>query len=751
MLPTTPSLATGQGSTLNPPPIVPTGLKNNYPPRQPWVEFENPLTVPKAHAESPISPQPLSSNYKIKSDDIKQWREQGQGKNDGAIFSAAYGIDPAFKESVDRMKEYNSSQSKEWNDSFPTWALNQQYAKDEIPKPDKVTEALLQHVHTTSTQTEKHWWQGISDMVNAPGDLATGLIDKGLSGMGLTMASQTREAQNIGSNAAKVRDNIPNYAAMVAAPFTGGMSWMGGAAALGGVSAAGQAVTEGIKDVQGVNDASLGQQAKNVATQGMYGAASEIGGRILGKGLSYIGSKLAAPFADTFKPEVKQLADQYGIQLPASAMTDSKIVPAVEAVEGKSLLGGKIPQMVDTAQSQIEDIGKGLAGPEQHMGQLGIDITKGFKDYSSSFNETKNALYDIADKELQNGKLLLNSAPDVSEPVSYLEKIMGNKKLASEILPNVEGKDVLADIKANLDALSNSNPNSKDVIGILRSTITELGQKIEDMGGYQIGNRDPLTKAYVGLQSTLQDSLDNYLTTSLGANHPAVEALNNAKSFYKAGIQNINSHFGDIIDKNITDPSVIADRLIQPKRPDQIPAILETIGPENANSLRSYWMHKAIDTSTNAGQNPLSGARLNGFIKKYGADTLKNLLTPEQFKGLMDLRTLATAVDKGQAMAKGSQTAFLAKVMAEATLIFTHPITLLKVLVGDVALSKILSSPVGIQWLTEGFKPVLPEVMSPAKEAIGGIGKAALKKGMESVEIPQKSVGKESLHQLNIQ
>lgn len=101
----------------------------------------------------PPTPSPVEGpkqSYSLKTDDIKKWRADGNGQNDDAIFHMAYNVDPKFKESVDRMKDYNASQPKTWNDGFNTWALNQMYTPKDIPKPDKLTGIMLKHVQETA-------------------------------------------------------------------------------------------------------------------------------------------------------------------------------------------------------------------------------------------------------------------------------------------------------------------------------------------------------------------------------------------------------------------------------------------------------------------------------------------------------------------------------------------------------------------------------------------------------------------------
>ena len=101
----------------------------------------------------------------------------------------------------------------------------------------------------------------------------------------------------------------------------------------------------------------------------------------------------------------------------------------------------------------------------------------------------------------------------------------------------------------------------------------------------------------------------------------------------------------------------------------------------------------------------------------------------------MTIPSISTGLQRkqGLAVSKGSQTAFLGKIAATAGMLFVHPILLLKVVAGDVVLSKVLSSPAGIKWLTEGFKPVLSDV---ANQALNTVSKVGLKQGMQSAITP---------------
>jgi hypothetical protein len=108
-------------------------------------------------------------------------------------------------------------------------------------------------------------------------------------------------------------------------------------------------------------------------------------------------------------------------------------------------------------------------------------------------------------------------------------------------------------------------------------------------------------------------------------------------------------------------------------------------------------------------RNPATGnfrpQALSEQLKLWG-DRLQDILTPQQYETVQDLAKMTASLAKGQRVAEGSQTAYLLRHGSQAATAVTSPVLALKLVAGDIALSKLIGSKAGQQWLTRGFGPV---------------------------------------------
>jgi len=79
------------------------------------------------------------------------------------------------------------------------------------------------------------------------------------------------------------------------------------------------------------------------------------------------------------------------------------------------------------------------------------------------------------------------------------------------------------------------------------------------------------------------------------------------------------------------------------------------------------------------------------------------VLGEDKYNSIQDINKLTTALKAGQKISSGSQTAFLGRLAGEAALLFSNPITGLKVILGDVAFNKFITSQMGQDILTKGY------------------------------------------------
>ncbi len=182
---------------------------------------------------------------------IGQMLDKGVPKNapSGMLYMNAVGMNHAQKslDSVDQQAQKDTAiQSSVQKNQNPEW---------------------LKWIGQAVSNTGK----SLFDATQAPGNLATGLIDKGLSKIGVPLAGDTQEAKNLSKNAVDTLNNMPLYAGIVGGAF--GMPGVG--------SSIGQGITEIGHNLMGDNKNTLLQQGADVALAGLQGkllGSSSLGG-----------------------------------------------------------------------------------------------------------------------------------------------------------------------------------------------------------------------------------------------------------------------------------------------------------------------------------------------------------------------------------------------------------------------------------------------------------------------------------------
>lgn len=91
-------------------------------------------------------------------------------------------------------------------------------------------------------------------------------------------------------------------------------------------------------------------------------------------------------------------------------------------------------------------------------------------------------------------------------------------------------------------------------------------------------------------------------------------------------------------------------------------------------------------------------------LGKFGETKLVSIIGKENYQIVKDLEILTKSLARGQKVAQGSQTAFITRIIGELGLLFTNPVTGLKIIIGDLAYQKLITTDLGKQLLTQGIK-----------------------------------------------
>lgn len=441
---------------------------------------------------------------------------------------------------------------------------------------------------------------------------------------------------------------------------------------------------------------------------------------LLGKGAKageVAAASKIAPFASSFDEKAAAVAKARGVDLPASSLSTSPAVQTLEAISGKGLFGNRIANKIEAAGerlNKIADTAVRSSGAVPDAYRAGEVVIQGFKKYKTAFEDAKNLLYDEAEAALK-GSVKTTAETTAGE---HLARVTDNTKGVLEgILKDKAaipgGGENAAYFQKRLDGLDKTTTFQG-----LRAFKSEVGKKLQSFS-------DPIVNQDRAYLSKLYGALERDIDASALAIKPELAgALAKATSFYADGIKKINSAFGKSI-KRLADsgqPDKIVAALFRPSMSvDDVPKIFEIIGEKGQAAVQSTFLDKLFASArSKASDSPtFTGTGLTTQIRKYGEPKLQAILTPEQFSALKDLETLSQSLARGQKVAQGSQTGFIARIAAQLFTAGVNPWNALKFVMSDAAFSKFIASEAGQKLLTEGVLSPKQRVLKAAKTAAG--------------------------------
>lgn len=425
------------------------------------------------------------------------------------------------------------------------------------------------------------------------------------------------------------------------------------------------------------------------------------------RGAGNVVTRATAPFAGKVNPEVVAAAERQGVEMPAGAVSTSKIVPVAESVAAKSLGGGKAAARYDAATSALTVQADHLVNRASKLlddSARGEAISNGFESYKADWMKRKNALYKQA--ELPE-RMDLFVRPQ--QTVALLDEVIANKRAAGRVMGGTAPQDLqfYENLREGLTkpakggragARAIKDIQARDLLQAQR----ELNQRIQ--GAFA----DPFAAANKGLLKKLNATLGGEIDDGIRAADPQLGAkIDAAKAAYSDGVNKINSTFGKDIYKNARQGKydLIAQKVLKPSMSvDDIPRIMEVAGPEGTEAMRASTLADIVSKAKNpAGQ--LTPQGLAREVKRFGPERLGAILTSEQLSTLDDLSRLSQSLERGQKIMNGSQTAFLGRMSFYGGAAFANPALALKAVLGEAAFGKFIGSEVGQKWLTTGYRP----------------------------------------------
>lgn len=425
-----------------------------------------------------------------------------------------------------------------------------------------------------------------------------------------------------------------------------------------------------------------------------------------GEALAAGAGKLLKPFSRSVDTAATEAAARQGVELPASAASNSKSVALLESSFG----GSEAAAQYRTAQNQLATTAANAVKDASELGtasEVGKSVADGFAKYRAAFQKTKGALYDAAALPESGVKV------DASETRALLDRIVGDKKQAATVLGDAKDLAFFTTLRKRLDKPIEAS--------VLLNARKELSRRVANFN-------DPLATGNKGILKSVVASMDGELDGAIAKARPDISAkLAEADAFYKDGISKINSAFGKSITKlaQTGQYDKISQAITNSRMSvDDITGIMKVAGPEGADGMRMTVladMFAKAKTANGEGFMPLS---LSRQIGNFGPERLQALLAPDQWDKLKDLALLTTTLQRGQKIAEGSQTAYIGRTAAGISGLISNPVLALKAMAGDYAFSKFITSSYGQRWMTSGLSLPKPGAavlrVAPQARAIAG-------------------------------
>lgn len=399
--------------------------------------------------------------------------------------------------------------------------------------------------------------------------------------------------------------------------------------------------------------------------------------------------KTLAPFASRVDTGVMETAARQGVELPASSLSKSNVVKMLETIGGRGIFGDKISVQLEKAASKMDDIANKAVdtiSADKDLSSIGVNIVKSLEKYKENYIKMKNQLFSEA-------KIPLITQMDMSKSIDTLDNIIATEKNASKTLGRPTPELIFY---KNLRKGLESKPTARQI----DATINKLNQKANNfMDPISTGDKASLKKVIA--------TMDDDFVASLERVNPEVAAkIRTANDFYKQGLKKLDTEYAKKIFAFKDQPDKILPAIINKSTSiEDIPRIIETIGPENAKSLQAYVLSDIFDNARSKTSGDFTASGITKVKNKYG-QKLNAILDTDQLKAVDDLEKLSRAVARGQDMAKGSQTAFLLRTMSELATAFPgmNPLLAVKMILGDAAFSKFIISKTGQKLMTTGVE-----------------------------------------------
>jgi hypothetical protein len=405
--------------------------------------------------------------------------------------------------------------------------------------------------------------------------------------------------------------------------------------------------------------------------------------------------KALAPGAKMLSRGALEAAERLGVKLPASALTTSRPVQYVEGAASKMLGGGRVGQRLDDAVEALAIQGDTIQGASDPA-IAGSNMADALDRFRKAWGGRTKAAYKQADLsgDTVNPSRTLARVDDLLKEGTLEPGALGYlRKLREAIAPVAQAQNPLVGTQAPAAPRS-----AADMVSRIR--------QLQSKGQSYLSQ--PWAEKNKGLFRELAATLDEDLLAGLD---PAkATAYKAAKGVFQEGAKVRESQWAKTITRLAAQghQDKIASQVFKPSMSAQdIPKIMDTLGPGVADDVRGSVLADLVKQGTRGRQ--FTQASMENAVKRWGADKLQAILSPEQWQQVQDLTTVSQSMGQAKRIQNGSPTAGLVNVIGMAA----APVNALRTLMGEGMFAKFIGSEAGQRWLTTGSR------------AAGAAGKAA--------------------------
>lgn len=473
-------------------------------------------------------------------------------------------------------------------------------------------------------------------------------------------------------------------------------------------------------------------------------------GELAGRGIGKVIGKVAAPFKNAVLPSTTRLSKklqevssrippnelteyaqkvlkQSGAFLTGAQRTESRFLDFVESATESSIFGGNRmyqvkrilnPAAYDQIAKEMSDTFWKEAGrklsPEE-VGNLFIDTISGKRQVQKRLERVAYGQVD---------QLLKTSGKVDLRPIKMAAEKMYEQSAKSNLGSSKYIKTITAKIK-NWDDFSDTFMDAH----ALRSDMLEEVRNMELSGNIKL----PKVHRQLDILSGL---IDKSMSESAKKVSPdAYDAWRAANKLTKSGAEILNN---DVINNAIklaqTNPEKVSAKVFTQNGTKTLKVVKKAVDDKTYNTLLASYMDNLMETQP--GSEAVLGKTFKRRLMALGEDMHKEMFTsPEHYQNVMDIADLADIIKAptgggGGIIASITQAGAIVSAATGIGMIVQGKDSNIQrgagvILLGPAILGRIMSTPTGAKWLSEGLKTQNPKVWNNVPPAVVRILKGA--------------------------